>query len=77
MDAKRPINKDKYIDLSWLCEQVPNHNNCSLCGYKYYYFLEERNYIRCNLSVDRLDDTIGHEKDNCHLLCVECNKCKK
>ena len=32
MDAKRQINKDKCIDLSWLCEQVRNNNNCSPCG---------------------------------------------
>ena len=77
MDAKRSINKEKDIDLSWFHDQVRNSDRCSLCGYKYYYVLDERNDIRCNLSVDRLDNTIGHEKDNCHLLCIECNKCKR
>ena len=24
-----------------------------------------------------LNNVVGHEKDNCHLLCIECNKSKR
>ena len=77
IEAKRCINKEMFIDINWFCDQVKTHDRCPMCNYKYYYVIDERNDIRCNISVDRLDNSLAHEKENCHLLCIECNKCKR
>ena len=77
MDAKRDILKDKYIDVAWFADAISQVDRCSLCGCKYYMVLDESNNIFCNISVDRLDNNGYHSKDNCHLLCIECNKSKK
>ena len=45
--TKREIDKDKFIDLNWLCDQVSKHDRCPLCNYKYYYVIDENNDIRC------------------------------
>ena len=77
IEAKRTIDKEKYVDVDWFCHQVLNNERCTLCNCKYYIVTDERNQIMCNISIDRLDNDISHHKDNCHLLCVECNKSKK
>ena len=77
LDAKRTICNEMYIDVEWFSDQIFTHQNCTLCNAKYYYVLDENNDIKCNISVDRLNNDIGHEKQNCHLLCIECNKSKR
>ena len=77
IEAKRALSKEDFIDINWLCDQVSTHDRCPLCNYKYYYIIDENNDIRCNVSVDRLNSDVSHHKDNCHLLCIECNKSKK
>ena len=76
IDAKRNINVENYIDVNWLMNEIGKHDYCSLCNCQYYMVRDGNNDIRCNISVDRIDCEISHEKENCHLLCVECN-CKK
>ncbi len=77
MDAKRTINKEDFIDVTWFCKQVLSHDRCPLCNCKYYIVTDERNDIKCNISVDRLDNEIFHSKENCQLMCIECNRQKK
>ena len=76
-DAKRAINKDKYIDLEWFTDQINNHERCSLCCNSYYMVLDDHNNVLCNITADRVCNDIGHEKENCQLLCIECNRSKR
>ena len=73
MDAKRDITRDLYIDVSWFTEAINNTDRCSLCNCSYYMVLDENNTIMCNISVDRIQNESPHHKENCHLLCIECN----
>ena len=68
-DAKRLINKDKYIDVEWFTDQINNHERCSLCCNSYYMVLDDHNNVLCNITADRVCNDIGHEKENCQLLC--------
>ena len=77
LDAKRKINRDKYVDIEWFTKEINGNEVCPLCNSKYYIVLDDNNDVRCNISIDRLDNTIPHIKENCHLLCIECNKCKR
>ena len=73
MDAKRDITRDLYIDVSWFTEAINNTDRCSLCNCSYYMVLDENNTIMCNISVDRIQNESPHHKENCNLLCIECN----
>ena len=75
-DAKRNICQEKYIDVDWLSNKINNNEYCPLCHCKYYTSLDEENNVRCNISVDRINCELPHEKQNCHLLCIECNRSK-
>ena len=77
MDAKRKISKESYVDVEWFMDQINKHEICSLCNSKYYIVLDDNNDIRCNISIDRICNEISHEKENSHLLCIECNKSKR
>ena len=77
IDAKRNICVENYIDVNWLMNEIGKHDYCSLCNCQYYMVRDSNNDIRCNISVDRLDNDMDHTKENCHLLCVECNKSKR
>ena len=77
IDAKRIINKQSFIDAEWLFDQVNKNDACALCNSRYYCVLDDKNDVKCNISVDRLNNDVGHEKDNCHLLCIESNKSKR
>ena len=77
MDAKRNIQRDLFIDVPWFTEAINNTDRCPLCNCSYYMVLDESNTIMCNISVDRIQNNISHHKDNCHLLCIECNRQKK
>ena len=77
IDAKRSINKETYIDVEWFTDQINCHERCSLCNVNYYMVLDESNNVFCNISVDRVDNDGFHSKDNCQLLCIECNKSKR
>ena len=76
MDAKRNIKKETYIDVDWFVNEINCVDRCSLCNTQFYTVLDERNDVMCNISVDRLNNDICHEKDNCQL-CVECNRSKR
>ena len=77
IDAKRKIEKDKYVDVQWFSQQVLANDRCPLCCCKYYIVTDEKNKIMCNISIDRIDNRIAHHRDNCHLMCIECNKSKR
>ena len=77
MDAKREFIKESYIDVPWFTEAINTADRCTLCNCSYYMVLDESNNIMCNISVDRLNNESPHHKDNCHLLCIECNKAKR
>ena len=76
-EAKREIDMTKYININWMYEQTIKYKQCSLCNVDYYMVLDKNNEIFCNMSVDRIDNNISHYKDNCRLLCVECNRSKR
>ncbi len=74
MDAKRNIKKDTYIDVDWFVNEINWVDRCSLCNTQFYTVLDARIDVMCNINVDRLNNDLCHEKGNCQLLCVECNR---
>ena len=76
-----PENKDEYIDVKWIWDQLQNTHKCSgygnhCCNVPFERYLDERNKPQTNISVDSLDNSISHLKTNCRLCCELCNKSK-
>jgi hypothetical protein len=68
--AGRSINAENYITTEWLDNAVTGicyfcHNSFDLSfkGCK----------VDCNLTADRIDDTLGHELNNIRACCNYCN----
>ena len=76
MDAKRSIGKEKYVN--WVLERINDNDRCvMMCGTPYYTVLDNSNDVRCNITIDRLENETEHQKENCQLLCIECNRSKR
>ena len=77
MDAKREFLRESYIDVPWFTEAISNTDRCPLCNCSFYMVLYGDNNVMCNITADRADNQISHHKDNCHLMCQDCNRWKK
>ena len=77
LEAHRLIDKANYVTLDWFYEQLKQETKCSLCGMDYYVVLNDDNDVVCNITIDRINNEIDHSKDNCRLLCMECNRGRK
>ena len=68
--AGRSINAEKYITTEWLDNAVTGI--CYLCHNSF-----DLNFkgckVDCNLTADRIDDTLGHEFHNMRACCNYCN----
>jgi len=56
-----------YVDVEWSLNISEKTNRCSLC----------MKDIMETFSIDRIDNSKGHSKDNCRIICWLCNVSKK
>ena len=65
--AGRQYDSKNYIDAAFIIDLLKKcRNRCCLCS-----------NIMTDWVVDRIDNTIGHVKGNCQILCKNCNCSKK
>lgn len=65
-----PLNKEKCIKINyeWLCYNLTNIKwKCNLTGLPLYPSLEK--FFPWDISVDRINNLIGHSKNNCQIVC--------
>ena len=69
-DKKRGMKWDKnhYITNSWINNQLKYNTSCESCF---------NTFTKDNLTIDRLYNNRPHTKNNCRLLCFNCNISKK
>jgi hypothetical protein len=67
-DTKRNMPTDDYITLPWVLDELKNTDVC-------YYCKDELN--EDNFSIDRKDNNLNHIKENCQIICRNCNVSKK
>jgi len=68
-NKKDRYDDDKFIDMEFLTELFDSSNTCHYCSVEFTY-----NEL-CNtlVTIERLNNTIGHIKSNCVLACWRCN----
>lgn len=67
MRAKRPIDYENYITPEWIIDQFHQTKVCGLCNVL---------LTSDNFSVDRINNSLGHVKNNCKITCRYCNVAK-
>jgi hypothetical protein len=74
-NAGRQWESKDYITANWIKEVYGTLEIdwCELCHTRYD-IVVENGKVHSNLTVDRLDNSKPHVKDNCRLLCDVCNK---
>ena len=70
----RPWNEEEYVTAGFLLEKFQEQEGaCFYCGCEMQ--IQDR-MADDGLTIERLDNSIAHTRDNCVLACFECN-CKK
>ena len=72
LKAKREVCEEDYITATWLRDCMGTC--CQNCGDVLTFEVVGGKMVS-NLSAQRLDNTVGHEKDNCVPWCAMCNCC--
>lgn len=75
VSAHRGYNEKKYVDVDWVIKQSKfQMHRCSCCN-------EVMNLRNdggmLDWTIDRIDNEMGHVKNNCTLMCLHCNITKK
>ena len=67
---------ENYCDWEWFNQEFSKCASCFHCQKSFEFKLDDENYVNSDLTFDRLDDNLGHVKDNLVLSCKYCNFCK-
>jgi hypothetical protein len=58
------------LDFTWSIHRITETPNCSYCNIELQYMAP---YLPNFATIDRIDDSLGHLKDNCVIACRSCN----
>ncbi len=72
-DGGRAIDEANYVDCNWL--RGCFGGSCSGCGTELSYWLKNSK-VQSNLTADRIDNDLDHNKYNVIPMCVSCNTSK-
>ena len=70
-------NSNDYVDVEWISDEYEKLEvtSCTVCR-EPYETVVENDKVYSNLTVDRLDNSKAHTKDNIRICCVTCNVTK-
>jgi hypothetical protein len=72
----RDTTSEDYIDLYWVKLQYREHKTCPLCKCLFETRIDGDNMVKSNITVDRINNMLPHVKENCRLMCLNCNRAK-
>lgn len=70
-NANRKYNEKEYITTDWIFENLKGTPACYHCNIHLSLDLKNSKNL---FSIDRINDSIAHTKNNCIMSCVRCNK---
>lgn len=71
--ANRQYIDEEFIDAKWINEKFNENKYCLFCKKHYELYLDEDSNVVSNITVDRINNTLAHVKNNCQLCCHHCN----
>ena len=66
----RKIDETKYVDVEWFMKRLSG--NCQNCGCRFEFDVAN-GYLTNNITAQRLNNEVPHNKDNCEAWCKLCN----
>ena len=70
---KLRLNKEKFMDMDTLTQLlVESKLRCNYCR-NCVYILYNKSFDKKQWTLDRINNGIGHNKDNCVISCLKCN----
>ena len=74
-NAGREIDND-YVTAEWIEEEFKTNRVCYICKELIEFEIKD-DHVHSNLTLDRIDNSIAHTKDNCQICCKWCNCSKR
>ena len=76
-NCNRAFKADDYVTAEWIGDMYANLtvDSCVVCHEPYQTYIENGK-VKSNLTVDRIDSSLPHTKDNCRLCYHLCNVTK-
>ncbi len=71
--AQRQFVDEEFVDAKWINEKFNENKYCLFCKKHYELYLDEDSNVVSNITVDRINNSIAHTKNNCQLCCHHCN----
>ena len=73
----RCFEANDFITAEWISDEYEKLESqcCSSCRIPYE-TIAQNGKVCSNMTVDRIDSTLAHTKNNCRLLCAQCNATK-
>jgi hypothetical protein len=69
--AGRVYAEGEYIDTQWVMDRLMDSQICPCCGEDFSLINSNRSHN--DFSVERIDDSLAHTKENCIIYCRNCN----
>jgi hypothetical protein len=74
---KKHLNTEKLIDFHFtMNKMIENELKCYYCNCEMVILYDNTRELK-QWTIDRIDNDIGHNKDNVHLSCLDCNLKKR
>ena len=70
----RKFKKEDYIDYNWVRKQGMH---CIKCNKLFDISFDKNNNVTSDMTIDRINNNVAHVKDNCQIMCLQCNCTKR
>lgn len=71
-DKSKGYDTDNYVNIDWVLDTInENAATCAHCGN--IYDVDYSAGSDTQFSINRIDNSKGHVKDNCNIICLHCN----
>jgi len=72
-DIIRGRSVENFIDIKWLINMININKVCIECRMVFETTVKD-GIVSSNITVDRINNELGHVLGNCRLLCIDCNR---
>ena len=72
----RPFTEKDFITSEWIRDAHKQCMQCCKCHTPFEFAIVHDGYVKSNITVDRISSKLPHVKNNCQLMCMDCNRGK-
>ena len=77
-NTNRSFKEEEFVDKEWIVKKLDEGGStCPKCRKVFDIVLDGDGQVHCDLTVQRENNRLAHIKENCSLLCLQCNRTLK